>query len=183
MDRPANDVVPIRQTHRRAWFGAAAVVVAALAVVGGLLISGGARDNVVARATLSNDGLSPLGSASSGKAKIIRRGGSYLLRLDVSRLPQEPSSYIEVWLIDSQVKGMVSLGPFHGNGNYLDPFGCRPGQVPHRRRIDRAVRRCADAQRCQHRARCGCGVMSRRSPASADNCSEAPMIVASETTT
>ena len=130
MDRPAHEVVSIRQAHRRAWFGAAAVVVAALALAGGLLISGGARDNVVAQATLSNEGLSPLGSESSGKAKIIQRGGSYLLQLDVSRLPQEPSSYIEVWLIDSQVKGMVSLGPFHGNGNYLIPSGVDPARFP-----------------------------------------------------
>ena len=107
-----------------------AILVAALTVVGGLLITRGARDNVVAQATLSNDGLSPLGSASSGKAEIIRRGGSYVLRLDVSRLPQEPSSYIEVWLIDSQVKGMVSLGPFHGNGNYLIPSGIDPARFP-----------------------------------------------------
>jgi anti-sigma-K factor RskA len=130
MDRPANEVVSIGQPHRRAWFAAAAVVVAALALSGGLLISRGGGDNVVARATLSNEGLSPLGSSSSGKAKIIQRGGSYLLQLDVSRLPQEPSSYIEVWLIDSQVKGMVSLGPFHGNGNYLIPSGVDPAKFP-----------------------------------------------------
>jgi anti-sigma-K factor RskA len=130
MDRPANEVVSMRHARRRALLGAVAVVVAALALAGGLLISGGGRDNVVAQATLSNEGLSPLGSESSGKAKIIRRGGSYLLQLDVSSVPQEPSSYIEVWLIDSQVKGMVSLGPFHGNGNYMIPAGVDPARFP-----------------------------------------------------
>ena len=130
MDRPANEVVTLRQTHRRALLGAAAVVVAALVLAGGLLISGGDRDNVVAAAALSNKGLSPLGSASSGKAEIIQRGTSYLLHLDVNRVPKEASSYIEVWLIDSQVKGMISLGPFHGNGDYVIPSGIDPAKYP-----------------------------------------------------
>ena len=130
MDRPANEVVALRRTRRRAWLGAAAVVAAALALAGGLLISGGDHGNVVAAASLSNKGLSPLGSASSGKAEIIQHGTSYLLHLDVNRVPKEPSSYIEVWLIDTQVKGMISLGPYHGNGDYLIPSGVDPAKYP-----------------------------------------------------
>jgi anti-sigma-K factor RskA len=132
MDRPANQVITLPRTRRRVWLGAAAAVVAALVLTGGLLIS--RRDNhsgnVVAEATLSNQGLSPLGSASSGSAEIVRRGTSYLLHLDVSRVPKEPSSYVEVWLIDDQVKGMVSLGPFHGNGDYVIPSGIDPSKYP-----------------------------------------------------
>jgi anti-sigma-K factor RskA len=130
MDRPANEVVTLRRTHRRALFAAAAVVALALAIASGLLLSRDDRENVVAAASLTNEGLSPLGSASSGKAEIIQRGTSYLLHLDVSRLPQEPSSYVEVWLIDTQVKGMISLGPFHGNGDYLIPSGVDPAKFP-----------------------------------------------------
>lgn len=130
MDRPANEVVTLRPNHRRAWFGAAAVVAAVLALAGGLLLRDGDRNNVVAAASLSNEGLSPLGSASSGKAEIIQRGTSYLLHLDVNRVPTEPSSYIEVWLIDSEVKGMISLGPFHGNGDYVIPTGVDPAKYP-----------------------------------------------------
>ena len=130
MDRPANEVVSLRQSHRRAWFGAAAVVAAALALSGGLLISGDDRESVVAAASLSNEGLSPIGSASSGTAEILQRGTSYLLHIDVSGLPQEPSSYIEVWLIDAEVKGMISLGPFHGNGDYVIPSGVDPAKYP-----------------------------------------------------
>jgi anti-sigma-K factor RskA len=130
MDRPVHEVVPIRRTHRRAWFGVAAVVAAALTLAAGLLISGGDGESVVAAASLSNAGLSPLGSASSGKAEIVQRGTSYLLHIDVSRLPQEPSSYIEVWLIDTEVKGMISLGPFHGNGDYVIPSGVDPAKYP-----------------------------------------------------
>lgn len=130
MDRPANEVVTLRRTHRRALFGAAAVVLAALAIASGLLISRDSENVVVAAASLTNEGLSPLGSASSGKAEIIQRGTSYVLHLDVDRLPQEPSSYIEVWLIDTQVKGMISLGPFHGNGDYPIPSGVDPAKFP-----------------------------------------------------
>lgn len=130
MDRPANQVITLRRTRRRAWLGAAAVVVAALALTGGLLMTRGGSDNVVSEASLSNQGLSPLGSASSGKAEIIRRGASYLLHLDVNRVPKESSSYIEVWLIDTQVKGMISLGPFHGNGDYVIPTGVDPAKYP-----------------------------------------------------
>ena len=35
-----------------------------------------------------------------------------------------------MWLIDSQVKGMISLGPYHGNGNYLIPSGVDPADYP-----------------------------------------------------
>ena len=51
MDRPTNEAVSIRQSHRRAWLGVAAVLAVGLAVTGGLLISGDDRDNVVAVAS------------------------------------------------------------------------------------------------------------------------------------
>jgi hypothetical protein len=128
--RPENNVAVLRTTRRRVWLGAVAVVVAGLGIAGGLVVSRGGGDDVIAEAALSNVGLSPLGSASSGKAEIVRRGASYLLHLDVSRLPSEPASYVEVWLIDSQVKGMISLGPYHGNGDYVIPSGVDPAKYP-----------------------------------------------------
>jgi anti-sigma-K factor RskA len=128
--RPENNVAVLRRTRRRVWLGAVAVVVAGLGIAGGLVVSRGGGDDVIAEAALSNVGLSPLGSASSGKAEIVRRGASYLLHLDVSRLPSEPASYVEVWLIDSQVKGMISLGPYHGNGDYVIPSGVDPAKYP-----------------------------------------------------
>ncbi len=130
MDRPVNEVVTLRRPHRRAWLGVAAVVVAALAVGGGLLRSAGRSDNVVASTALTNKGLSPLGAQSSGNAEIIRRGSSYRLHIDLSGVPNEPASYVEVWLIDRQVKGMISLGPFHGDGDYAIPTGVDPAMYP-----------------------------------------------------
>ncbi len=130
MDRPVNDVVTLRRPHRRAWLGAAAVVVAGLAIAGGLLRSARREGNIVASTTLTNKGLSPLGAESSGNAEIIRRGSSYRLHLDLSGVPNEPTSYVEVWLIDRQVQGMISLGPFHGDGDYAIPSGVDPARYP-----------------------------------------------------
>lgn len=130
MDRPANEVVTLRRPHRRAWLGVAAVLVAGLAIAGGLLWSAGGSDNVVASTALTNEGLSPLGAESSGNAEIIRRGSSYRLHLDLRNLPNESASYVEVWLIDRQVKGMISLGPFHGDGDYAIPSGVDPAKYP-----------------------------------------------------
>jgi anti-sigma-K factor RskA len=128
--RPENPVVELHRTRRRVWIGAAAVAVAVLGIAGGLVMTGGGTDDVIAATALSNAGLSPLGAASSGKAEIIRRGTSYLLHLDVSRVPSEPASYVEVWLIDRQVKGMISLGPYRGNGDYVIPAGVDPAKYP-----------------------------------------------------
>jgi len=129
-DRSVDELVPRRRQHRRAWLAAAAVVVAGLAVGGGVLRSRSRSDDVVASTGLTNTGLSPLGARSSGDAEIIRRGSSYRLHIDLRGVPDEPASYVEVWLIDRQVKGMISLGPFHGDGDYTIPAGVDPAKYP-----------------------------------------------------
>ena len=35
-----------------------------------------------------------------------------------------------MWLIDSQVEGMISLGPFRGNGDYPIPSSVDPAKFP-----------------------------------------------------
>jgi anti-sigma-K factor RskA len=127
---PVNEVVKLRTSRRRALLGAAAAVLAVVVTAGGLLATSKTSENVVAQAALSNEGLSPLGAASSGKAEIFRRGASYVLHVDVAGVPQEPASYVEVWLIDRQVKGMVSLGPLRSDGDYAIPSGVDPATFP-----------------------------------------------------
>lgn len=131
MDRPVNEVAMLRRPHRAAWLGAAAaVLIAGLAIGAVLLRSSGEGGTVVASTALSNEGLSPAGTQASGNAEILQRGESYRLHLELSDLPNEPTSYVEVWLIDPQVKGMISLGPFHGNGDYVIPSGVNPANYP-----------------------------------------------------
>ncbi len=68
--------------------------------------------------------------ALRGKQRSSGGGSSYRLHLDLKGVPNEPASYVEVWLIDRQVKGMISLGPFHGDGDYTIPSGIDPAKYP-----------------------------------------------------
>jgi anti-sigma-K factor RskA len=124
------NVVSIPRPRGRILMIAAAAVLVLVAGIGGVVATRHTSTNVVAETALSNKGLSPLGAASSGKAEVVRRGASYLLHLDVSHVPQEPTTYVEVWLIDRQVQGMVSLGPYHGDGDYVIPTGVDPAKFP-----------------------------------------------------
>jgi len=129
VDRPVTPVTTLRRPKHRAWLAAAAVI-AVVAIGGWLLARGRTNDDVLASTALSNEGLSPLGADSSGTAEIIRHDGSYRLHIDLHGVPNEPSSYVELWLIDPEVKGMISLGPFHGDGDYVIPSGVDPAKYP-----------------------------------------------------
>ena len=98
---------------------AAAAVVLVVAAVGAVAVAG--RDSgpdVLASAVLD-----PLVDASGpGQAELVDADGT--TRLDVSLaeagLPA-PDGYYEVWLIDRDVQGMVSLGPVRDDGTYDVP--------------------------------------------------------------
>jgi Anti-sigma-K factor rskA len=116
--------------RRRVWLGLAAAVVVGLGISAAVVGSRRDRADVVAQATLTNKDLDPIGVNSSGRADVVRRGSNYLLHLEVDKLPSEAGNYIEVWMIDRQVKGMISLGPYHGNGDYVIPNGIDPKSFP-----------------------------------------------------
>jgi hypothetical protein len=116
--------------RRRVWLGVAAAVAVGLGISAAVVASRSDRPDVVAQAKLTNKDLDPVGANSSGHADVVRRGSSYLLHLEVDKLPSEAGNYIEVWMIDRQVKGMISLGPFHGNGDYVIPQGIDPNRFP-----------------------------------------------------
>ena len=125
-------VVPLsrRRSKYQVYVGVAAATVAGLIITGAVLRSGDERADVIASADLTNAGLSPLGANASGHADIVKKGSAHALRLAVRDVPTRPSAYTEVWMIDAEVKGMVSLGPFHGNGDYVIPSGVDPGKFP-----------------------------------------------------
>jgi len=83
------------------------------------------------RVALSNVGLAPEGAASHAEATLVRTGsGEYALDVDVDDLPQAADGFLELWIIDTNVEGMYSLGPLHGSGRYPLPEHIDPAGFP-----------------------------------------------------
>jgi hypothetical protein len=130
----AGEVVPLARHSRskRRWIG----VVGGLAVAASLVAAvwlvarpdSGGRE--LARTELSNEGLAPFPVAPMGTAVLIDDGGQLLLEVDVQDLEDDPSAYYEIWLIDTSVEGMVSLGPYHGRDRYPVPPSVDPSAFP-----------------------------------------------------
>jgi hypothetical protein len=141
--RPGADELAVRR-GRRAGTGvralvavaaAALVVGAAGGVVGSRLLErdpvvaqpGGRQ--VVAQVVLSN--LKPAATHASGSASVVNTGSGRRLVLDVSQLSPVPGSFYEVWLIDKDVKKMVSLGILDGStGQFVIPAGVDVSAYP-----------------------------------------------------
>jgi len=103
---------------RIGWLAAAAALLLVVAV-GAFVVATSADDpTVVATARLE-----PLADAEPGtgatSAEVVDSGRGQQLDLGLS-LPQA-SGFYEVWLIDPQVEGMVSLGPLRPDGRYAIP--------------------------------------------------------------
>jgi anti-sigma-K factor RskA len=119
---------PSVRSRRSLWVLAA--VAAAAAVLVGFSLRNGTQQQPLAAAALSNTDLSPRASGSSGDATLSRKGDSLILHIEVRNLQPEPVSYFELWMIDTSVQGMVSLGPFHGSGDYRVPDGIDAAKFP-----------------------------------------------------
>jgi anti-sigma-K factor RskA len=118
-----------RVRRHRLWALSAAAAVAAAALVAVSL-----RDESpsvpLSAAPLSNTDLSPRAAGASGDVALKRVDDALVLHVEVRNLRPEPSSYLELWMIDTDVKGMVSLGPFHGDGDYRVPNGIDAAKFP-----------------------------------------------------
>jgi hypothetical protein len=111
---------------------AAAAAVVLLAGVAVALVTGGdggRAGEVVATAVL--EPLAPEAAPAAGPAELVESdGGTTLdLAIDAGALP-EGGGYYEVWLIDTAVDGMVSLGPLREDGTYDVPAGVDPSRFP-----------------------------------------------------
>ncbi len=118
------------QLRLRLWpFVAAAA--AAVAVIVGVVALADSDDTEreLASAPLTNDGLAPAGQGLSAEASLVDRDGDLAVHLEVPDLPTV-DGYYEVWVIDTDVVGMYSLGSFHGNGDYALPPGIDPEAFP-----------------------------------------------------
>jgi hypothetical protein len=123
-----------RRRRRGPWVvGAVAAVVALLVgVVGISTLGSGDEGVVVASAPIGNtfaDQSLPVASTATGTAEVVETDDGLVLRLDVEGLDgaDEP---LEVWLIDTDVAGMHSLGFVAGDGQYVLPAGIDPADFP-----------------------------------------------------
>lgn len=102
-----------------------------LIVAGAVTLRWEAEDEILREVVMSNEGLDPAGGESLGAAKLVKLdNGAYGIKLDLTGVPKPDAGYLELWAIDTQVKGMVSLGPFEGNGVYRLPSGIDPKTFP-----------------------------------------------------
>jgi hypothetical protein len=133
---PSGEITPpveLAARRRRRWTRPALAAAAAVAVIGGVTAVVVSRDdepNEIAVVDLSNAGLDPRGQDSHGTATVIRLDdGRYALDVDVADLPSDADGFFELWVIDPNVEGMVSLGPLH-NGRVVLPSGVDPQAFP-----------------------------------------------------
>ncbi|MDO8361547.1 MAG: anti-sigma factor [Actinomycetota bacterium] len=111
--------------------GAAAAALLAVVAVAVLVGRDGDDADTIVAVQLSNAGLSPEGSASAATATLVRlAGGEYALDVRFTDLPTVPDGFMELWIIDTDVQGMYSLGPLHGDGRYPLPEHVDPAGFP-----------------------------------------------------
>lgn len=121
----------VRPLRRRLWPLVAAVAAAVVLIVGIVAVSGTGDDTVeLAAATLVNDGLDARGSGLQADAVLVETDdGAYAVDVSLPDLPDIDGFY-ELWVIDTDVSGMYSLGPVTGSGTYPLPADVDPAAFP-----------------------------------------------------
>lgn len=125
-DRPPAAVVDLahrRSTRRLGWVLGAA---AAAAVVVGAFVATASDD---APTVVASTDLELLGATGSGRAELVDDDGTLRLRVDASDL-DAGDGFLEVWVIDAEVRQLVSLGPLRPDGIYDLPPGLDPEVFP-----------------------------------------------------
>ena len=112
-----------RRRPRAAWLLAAAAALVAAVALAVTLPRDGGPDRVAAAE------LERLGASGSGDAELVEEGGELVLRVETAGLDAE-DGFFEVWVIDTSVSKLVSLGPLRPDGTYDLPPGLDPRQFP-----------------------------------------------------
>ncbi|MGA9278345.1 anti-sigma factor [Ilumatobacter sp.] len=73
--------------------------------------------------------LERLGDTGTGSAELVDDGGSLRLRV-VTDGVEAPEGFTEVWLINTELTELVSLGPIREDGSYDLPPGLDPADFP-----------------------------------------------------
>ena len=127
---PAGRVIPLRRQRRTVTFVGALAVAASAAIAIPLALSGRNEVTVLAAAPLSNEGLAAFDTTPAGSARLVSSHGHEYLEVSVQNVPERAGDHLELWLIDTKVEGMVSLGPYTGNHRYEVPTGVSPARFP-----------------------------------------------------
>jgi hypothetical protein len=106
------------------WFLAAAAAVVVVAIGAWLVDSSADGSSVLAAGDLER-----LGAAGEGSVQLVERDGSLRLELDTRDVDPD-DGFVEVWIIDTEVERLVSLGPLREDGQYELPDGLDPEAFP-----------------------------------------------------
>ncbi|MGI9604111.1 MAG: anti-sigma factor [Acidimicrobiales bacterium] len=118
-----------RRTRAPMILAAAAAVILAVVIGTQLIGDNGDNGEVVASIALENDGLQ-VPNPDTGMADLVAvEGGGYVLDVSVPELPAADGFY-ELWIIDTNVEGMHSLGVVEASGRYQIPDGVEPADFP-----------------------------------------------------
>lgn len=109
---------------------AAAVAVLAAGSYAAFGRDNGPSGRVLAAAPLSSAGLDGAPEGLSGRAEVIERSGKRYLRIVAKGMAPKSGEYLELWLIDTKVSGMVSLGVMEGTSEFALPDGLEFSDFP-----------------------------------------------------
>lgn len=117
--------VPLRPRRRAVPWLVGAAAAAVLLVVGVAVLG----DDPPSQQVVASVDLDRLGDAGSGAAELVEEDGRYRLQVDTADL-DPGDGFLEVWVIDSEVSKLVSLGPVRPDGTYDLPPDLDPRQFP-----------------------------------------------------
>lgn len=102
---------------------AALVVVLGLGAVGtAVLRDRGPEPVTVAMTSLVDDGLQ-VATTAEGSAAVVCQDGACVVEIELTEVPDPGNAALELWVIDTNVEGMHSLGEVRSSGSYPLPDG------------------------------------------------------------
>ena len=129
-EAPRVKVIPLRRQRRVVAIAGALALAACTAVAIPLSLNGRDSARLLAAAPLSNAGLTAFDAVPEGSARLVESRGQTYLEISVRNVPERAGEHLELWMIDTSVQGMVSLGPYTGSHRYAVPDGISAEAFP-----------------------------------------------------
>ena len=129
-DAPRAKVIPLRRQRRVVAVVGVLALAACAALAIPLALNGRETAKLLAAAPLSNAGLATFDTTPEGSARLVESRGQTYLEISVRNVPERAGEHLELWMIDTSVQGMVSLGPYTGSHRYAVPDGISAERFP-----------------------------------------------------